>query len=196
MRQHIGTRQRSSSDLNRTKGLPRVLSLCIHVATKYKQLNLNQHFSCVECCCRQCFMTGFRSCILPTYIYYVLFPISFHSSSCVFRSRQDVHMYATVVNNTRTIMTRSVWVQTGRWEGIAISDRTCALCENVNEIADEYHYILICPFFKEQRKTFLKKYYYTRPNTLKFQQLMSSSSTAELLNLCKLIIHLNKIFKR
>ena len=59
-------------------------------------------------------------------------------------------------------------VETGRWEGIAISDRTCALCENVNEIADEYHYILICPFFNEQRKTFLKKYFYTRPNTLKF----------------------------
>ena len=38
-------------------------------------------------------------------------------------------------------------VETGRWEGIDISDRTCALCENVNEIADEYHYILMCPFF-------------------------------------------------
>ena len=38
-------------------------------------------------------------------------------------------------------------VETGRCEGIDISERTCALCENVNEIADEYHYILMCPFF-------------------------------------------------
>ena len=70
------------------------------------------------------------------------------------------------------------------------------LIDNVNEIDDEYHYILMCPFFNEQRKTFLKKNYYTRPNTLKWQQLMSSSSTAELSNLCKLIIHMNKLFKR
>ena len=54
------------------------------------------------------------------------------------------------------ILSHFLPVETGRWEGIDISDRTCALCENVDEIADEYHYILICPFFNEQRKTFLK----------------------------------------
>ena len=30
------------------------------------------------------------------------------------------------------------------------------LIDNVNEIDDEYHYIVMCPFFNEQRKTFLK----------------------------------------
>mgnify|MGYP007091342504 CR=1 FL=1 len=46
-------------------------------------------------------------------------------------------------------------VETGRWEGIDITDRTCALCENVNEIAsEEYHYILICPFLMNKGKHF------------------------------------------
>ena len=45
-------------------------------------------------------------------------------------------------------------VETGRCEGKDIRDRTCALCEDVNEIADEYHYILICPFLMNKGKFF------------------------------------------
>mgnify|MGYP000545485859 CR=1 FL=1 len=41
-------------------------------------------------------------------------------------------------------------VETGRCEGKDIRDRTCALCE----IADEYHYILICPFLMNKGKFF------------------------------------------
>ena len=53
--------------------------------------------------------------------------------------------------------------ETGRYQGIDYSERKCTLCDN-NDIGDEMHYFLICPFFQQQRAEYLPKYYYTRPN--------------------------------
>ena len=51
----------------------------------------------------------------------------------------------------------------------------CTLCDlNVN--GDEYHYIMICPYFRQSRELYLKHYFYTRPNMLKFSQLSSSEN--------------------
>ena len=51
--------------------------------------------------------------------------------------------------------------------------KLCTLCDlNIN--GDEYHYIMICPYFRQSRELYLKHYFYTRPNLLKFGQLFSS----------------------
>ena len=47
----------------------------------------------------------------------------------------------------------------------------CSLC-NSNVLGDEYHYILICPFFKQGREIFIKPYFYTRPSILNFEILL------------------------
>ena len=61
----------------------------------------------------------------------------------------------------------------------------CTLCDlNVN--GDEYHYIMICPYFRHSRKLYLKHYFYTRPNMLKFSQLFSSDNKPTLSRLAKL----------
>ena len=52
---------------------------------------------------------------------------------------------------------------------------TCGLC-NLCLPGDEYHYILICPFFYHSRKILLKPYFYNRPNIKKFNILLSSSN--------------------
>ena len=62
----------------------------------------------------------------------------------------------------------------------------CTLCDlNVN--GDEYHYIMICPYFRQSRELYLKHYFYTRPNMLKFSQLFSSENKRTLSRLAKLI---------
>ena len=39
----------------------------------------------------------------------------------------------------------------------------CTSCDlNVN--GDEYHYIMMCPYFRQSRELYLKHYFYTRPN--------------------------------
>ena len=58
----------------------------------------------------------------------------------------------------------------GRWQGIDLSERKCPLC-NLQEIGDEYHYLLICPFLMK-----------TAPNISKeiFAQTLISSNLKNL----------------
>ena len=62
----------------------------------------------------------------------------------------------------------------------------CTLC-HMGVRGDEYHYILLCPFFKQSRKQFLKPYYYIRPCIFKFEQLFSSTNRTTQCRLAKLI---------
>jgi hypothetical protein len=79
-------------------------------------------------------------------------------------------------------------VETGRWRNslVPYHDRKCTLC-SLNEIADEFHYLLKCPFFILKRKKFIKDFYYKRPNILKFSQLLSSESVYELKRLTYMV---------
>ena len=61
----------------------------------------------------------------------------------------------------------------------------CTLYDlNVN--GDEYHYIMICPYFRQSRELYLKPYFDTRPNMLKFDQLFSSENKRTLSRLEKI----------
>ena len=75
-------------------------------------------------------------------------------------------------------------IVTGRFNGIDRQNRICQLC-NLNKIGDEFHYLFECPNIETSRKKYLKKYYRSRPNTLKMYQLFNSNSPKELLNLSK-----------
>ena len=48
--------------------------------------------------------------------------------------------------------------------------KTCPKC-NTQDQADEFHYALVCPSLTGFRDMYINKYYSTRPNTLKFNQL-------------------------
>ena len=61
-------------------------------------------------------------------------------------------------------------IETGGWHQIARNERTCHLCNA--EIGDEYHYIMICKI----RASFIPRYFYMRPNTFKFEQLMNTTN--------------------
>lgn len=79
----------------------------------------------------------------------------------------------------------------GRWLGIDISERKCILCD-LQDIGDEYHYVLICPFFTDVRKKYIQTYYTTNPNILKYKQLLSDNSLPQLQRLAvfaRILIH-------
>lgn len=76
-------------------------------------------------------------------------------------------------------------VETGRWKSIPLDERKCSYCDL--DIGDEYHYLLVCDHFKLERQTFMKPYYYTRPNTLKLEQLMNTKNIKVLRKLCQFI---------
>ena len=76
--------------------------------------------------------------------------------------------------------------ETLRWVNVEQQDRKCLLC-NTDDVGDEMHYLLLCPAFSEERRKHLKRYYFTRPNMLKFKQLLNSQNVKELRNLCAFI---------
>ena len=65
-------------------------------------------------------------------------------------------------------------MELGRWKGVPYNERLCTFCNN--DVGDEYHMMLVCPYFKEDRVKYVMPYYYRNPNTLKFQQLMTSNN--------------------
>jgi hypothetical protein len=81
-------------------------------------------------------------------------------------------------------------IQSYRWLNIPRQDRVCILCNNRN-ICVEYHYLFECKCFAQKRKECLPKYFITRPNTLKFSELMSTRSKPIKKKLCKFIRNLN-----
>lgn len=84
-------------------------------------------------------------------------------------------------------------IETGRWENINHQDRKCNLCMK-NDLGDEFHYLLVCPFFDAQRKQLLKRYYFLRPNIIKYKELLNCKNKYILLNLSKFIIIIMKHF--
>ena len=77
--------------------------------------------------------------------------------------------------------------------GIDYNDRKCTLC-NLEEIGDEFHYILLCPVFQQQRQTYLEDQYLTDPNREKFSELMQSQIPSTLRRLAKFITEINYFF--
>ena len=62
--------------------------------------------------------------------------------------------------------------------------KLCTLCDR-NEQGDEYHYVLVCPKFMDERKRYLKRYYHDRPSTVKMNLLFNSRNVKVLSNLAK-----------
>ena len=50
--------------------------------------------------------------------------------------------------------------------------KICSLC-TLNEVEDEYHFLLNCPAYNKVRHLYLKKYYYNKPSMLKLIQLLN-----------------------
>ena len=57
-------------------------------------------------------------------------------------------------------------IETSRWQRIQRDERLCKLCQA--EIGDEFHYMLVCKELQAIRKQYWSRYYYVRPNTMKF----------------------------
>ena len=66
-------------------------------------------------------------------------------------------------------------LERGRWENVDRSQGLCNLCTG-NLLGDEFHHLLECTYFTEERKKYLPKFYLRHVNTLKFQKLMSTEN--------------------
>ena len=61
-------------------------------------------------------------------------------------------------------------------------DRKCKSC-NINDIEDEFHFVLVSPDYINLRNVYIPKYYSDRPGVLMFIELVQTKNTSLLINL-------------
>ena len=86
--------------------------------------------------------------------FYLCKPIDFQYKKFITRFRISAH---------------NLNIETGRYNNENRNNRLCTLC-NFNDIEDEFHFILKCPFYHDLRIKYIKKYYYNRPSVWKLVQ--------------------------
>ena len=70
-----------------------------------------------------------------------------------------------------------------------LNERLCMIC---SVLEDEFHFTLECPLYKDIRKKYIKRYYWQRPNMVKFIELFLSENCQIIKNLSMFI---NKAFE-
>ena len=77
---------------------------------------------------------------------------------------------------------------------IPYEERMCPLCD-MNEIGDEFHYIMQCPAFARHRNIHINTYYLRNPSMAKFVQLFQSVNVKTQIKLAKMIREINYVFR-
>lgn len=77
-------------------------------------------------------------------------------------------------------------VEEGRYRNIEREQRLCVYC-NMSVVEDEYHFLLICPLYRELRVKYLPRYYYTWPNLNKFKSWLNTNKSILLKNMANLL---------
>ena len=83
-------------------------------------------------------------------------------------------------------------VETGRWARPVrkpLNERLCTFC---GVLEDEYHFILECTVYNEERAKFMKKRFWKRPNMIKFIELLTTENKSIMQ---KLACYVEKAFK-
>ena len=73
-----------------------------------------------------------------------------------------------------------------RYTNVPREQRTCNLC-NSNQLGDEFHFLFTCTRLSTERSKYIPVYYTTRPNVIKFEQLINNESKTVQLKLAKFI---------
>lgn len=111
----------------------------------------------------QCWVYSIENCIkLNTY--------------CTFKTCFQLEPYLLKVENPRhsRALSRlrcsalSLAIEEGRYNNTGRHYRKCIFC-NLNAIESEYHFVLVCPLYKELRSQLLPRYYCSRPTLTKLR---------------------------
>ena len=78
-------------------------------------------------------------------------------------------------------------IEKGRYN-IERGKRICQMCD-MNDVEDEYHFILKCLFYTNLRHLYIKNYYWSKPSVFKLVQLLSVQNRKELCNIGKYLKH-------
>ena len=116
---------------------------------------------------------------------------------CTFKSMLEPEKYLTVVNIPKFRIALSKFrcsshvleIEKGRHESIPVDERYCKLCLKNNNfcVEDEYHFLCICPTYRDLRREMLPYWFRINPSLDNFKSLLSTSNVMHLNNLASFI---------
>ena len=89
--------------------------------------------------------------IKPSLILYKRLNTTF-DRSC-YLEQMNIPTYRNAVARLR-LSSHQLLIETGRHRNIKREDRKCTLC-NLNDIEDEFHFMLVCPFYQDLRHIYI-----------------------------------------
>ena len=121
-------------------------------------------------------------------------------SYCIFKHDFKQEKYLDVIseNKFKVALSRfrtsshDLRIETGRYDDIAQAQRLCKSC-NMGKTEDEFHFLLVCPKYRDLRCKYFIRYFCHWPTINKFENIMSSSSNKVLHNISKYIYFAMKI---
>ena len=99
--------------------------------------------------------------------------------------------YKVALSHFRT-SSHDLRIETGRYDNTPRDQRLCNSC-NMNKIEDEFHFLLVCPKYRDLRCKYFKRYFCHWPTLYKFENLMSSTSNKVIVNVAKFLYFAAKI---
>lgn len=89
------------------------------------------------------------------------------------------------------LSSHSLAIESGRYNNTPREERLCIHC-NMNTIENEYHFLLVCPFYADLRRKYLSPYYCRWPTLNKFKSLMQNKTDTTVNKLSKFIYYANE----
>ena len=74
-------------------------------------------------------------------------------------------------------------IEVGRWVRPNRTPLDQRKCRAGNKVEDEFHFLLECDLYSQNRNKYIKKYCWSRPNLIKLKELVQTNNERELLNL-------------
>ena len=114
---------------------------------------------------------------------------------CIFKHNFELEKYLDVISEKKykialarfRTSSHNLAIETGRYDDTSRADRICKSC-NMKQIENEYHFLLVCPLYRDIRVKYFPPYFCHWPNINKFDALLSSKSR-------KVRKHMNNIAK-
>jgi hypothetical protein len=138
-------------------------------------------------------------------IYITEWRMGVESSSALYIYRElkqsfERSTYLTILENTQfrnmiakiRLSSHKLFIEIGRHRNIPRNERKCIVC-NSSDIEDEYHFVLICTFYRDLRARYIPRYYTVNPSMFKFITLLNSNNKRVLSDLALYCI---KAFKQ
>ena len=152
-------------------------------------INCNEFLSLFKQRIHDVYITEWRSLLFKSSRLYMYKEIKMEFSLEFYLKEIKDKAYRNVLSQFRCV-SHNLAIETGRHGPVNVerSRRLCKYC-NLQDIEDEYHFLLICPLYRELRSKYIDSYYWKSPSMYKCISLLKMEKLSVLKNVAQYLLN-------